>query len=169
MLDCKPMLFYLLPTSIQFKLLLFLIINLKSWTRKIIVYSWSIINAYSFFSHEWRVPLIKFMVGPTIHLRGGVRICDILEISNNFPLDQHLIISKFIWFLYISNVSLWYAKRHNNCKTTSKMKGNSCYVSSKPLFIHGFNDVLTQIHFPFDQSVGIGITTSTHSNFIHPL
>ena len=35
---------------------------------KIIVYSWSIINAYSLLSHEWWVPLIKFMVGPTIHV-----------------------------------------------------------------------------------------------------
>ena len=38
--------------------------------RKIIVYSWGTINAYSLFSHEWWVQLIKFMVGPTIHVRG---------------------------------------------------------------------------------------------------
>ena len=37
---------------------------------EIIVYSRSIINAYSFLSHEWWVPLIKFMVGPTIYVRG---------------------------------------------------------------------------------------------------
>ena len=28
------------------------------------------INAYSFLSHGWWVPLIKFMVGPTIYVRG---------------------------------------------------------------------------------------------------
>ena len=39
--------------------------------REIIVYSRSIINAYSLLSHEWWVPLIKFIVGPTIHVRGG--------------------------------------------------------------------------------------------------
>ena len=39
----------------------------KLW--KIIVYSRSIINACSFLSHEWWVPLIKFMVGPTIYVR----------------------------------------------------------------------------------------------------
>ena len=36
---------------------------------EIIVYSRSTINAYSLLSHEWWVPLIKFMVGPTIHVR----------------------------------------------------------------------------------------------------
>ena len=36
----------------------------------IIVYSRSIINTCSFLSHEWWVQLIKFMVGPTIHVRG---------------------------------------------------------------------------------------------------
>ena len=39
--------------------------------KKIIVYSRNTINAYFFFSHEWWVSLIKFMVGPTIHVRGG--------------------------------------------------------------------------------------------------
>ena len=38
--------------------------------RKIIVYSRSIINACSYLSHEWWVSLIKFMMGPTIHVRG---------------------------------------------------------------------------------------------------
>ena len=38
---------------------------------EIIVYSRSTINAYSLLSHEWCVPLIKFMVGPTIYVRGG--------------------------------------------------------------------------------------------------
>ena len=42
----------------------------KSHERKIIVYFRSIINAYSSLSHEWLVPLIKFMVGPTIYVRG---------------------------------------------------------------------------------------------------
>ena len=36
---------------------------------EIIVYSQSTINACSFLSHEWWVPLIKFMVEPTIHVR----------------------------------------------------------------------------------------------------
>ena len=35
---------------------------------EIIVYSWSIINANFFLSHEWWVSLIKFMMGPTIHV-----------------------------------------------------------------------------------------------------
>ena len=38
---------------------------------EIIVYSWSTINVYSLLSHEWWIPLIKFMVGPTIHVREG--------------------------------------------------------------------------------------------------
>ena len=38
---------------------------------EIIVYSWSTINACSFLLHEWWVTLIKFMMGPTIHVRGG--------------------------------------------------------------------------------------------------
>ena len=42
----------------------------SSLWREIIVYSGSTINAYSLLSHEWWVPLIKFMVGPTIHVRG---------------------------------------------------------------------------------------------------
>ena len=37
---------------------------------EIIVYSRSTINAYSLISHEWWVPLIKFIVEPTIHVRG---------------------------------------------------------------------------------------------------
>ena len=41
--------------------------------RKIIVYSWSTINAYSLLSHKWWVPLIKFMMEPTIHVRGERR------------------------------------------------------------------------------------------------
>ena len=39
--------------------------------QEIIVYSRSTINACSLLSHEWWVSLIKFMVGPTIHVRGG--------------------------------------------------------------------------------------------------
>ena len=38
---------------------------------EIIVYSRNTINAYSLLSHEWWVPLIKFIVGPTIYVRGG--------------------------------------------------------------------------------------------------
>ena len=40
-------------------------------TREIIVYSLSTINACSLLSHKWWIPLIKFMVGPTIYVRGG--------------------------------------------------------------------------------------------------
>ena len=39
--------------------------------REIIVYSRNTINVYSLLSHEWWIPLIKFMVGPTIYVRGG--------------------------------------------------------------------------------------------------
>ena len=45
----------------------------------------SIINAYSLLLYKWWVPLIKFMVGPTIHVRGGVHIYGTLEVPNNFP------------------------------------------------------------------------------------
>ena len=41
------------------------------YTRKIIVYFRNTINACSLLSHEWWIPLIKFMVKPTIHVRGG--------------------------------------------------------------------------------------------------
>ena len=37
--------------------------------REIIVYSRNTINTCSLLSHEWWVPLIKFMMGPTIHVR----------------------------------------------------------------------------------------------------
>ena len=47
------------------------LLDLSFLYREIIVYSRSTINAYSLLSHEWWVPLIKFMVGPTIHMRGG--------------------------------------------------------------------------------------------------
>ena len=39
--------------------------------REIIVYSQNTINAYFLLSNEWWVPVIKFMVGPIIHVRGG--------------------------------------------------------------------------------------------------
>ena len=39
--------------------------------REIIVYYRNTINTYSLLSQEWWVPLIKFMVEPTIHVRGG--------------------------------------------------------------------------------------------------
>ena len=55
-----------------------------SYNREIIVYSRSIINACSLLSHEWWVPLIKFMMGPTIHVRGGVRIYGTPGVLNNF-------------------------------------------------------------------------------------
>ena len=49
---------------------IFLVIFMISeW--KIIRYFRSTINAYSLLSHEWWVLLIKFMVGPTIPVRGG--------------------------------------------------------------------------------------------------
>ena len=38
---------------------------------EIIVYSRNTINTYFLFSYEWWVPLIKFMVGLTIHVRRG--------------------------------------------------------------------------------------------------
>ena len=38
---------------------------------EIIVYSQYTINACTFLSHKWWVPLIKFMVGSTIYVRGG--------------------------------------------------------------------------------------------------
>ena len=38
---------------------------------EIIVYSRSTINVYSLLSHEWWVPLIKFMIGLTIYVREG--------------------------------------------------------------------------------------------------
>ena len=41
----------------------------KRYCREIIVYSRSIINTYFPLSHKWWVLLIKFMVGPTIHVR----------------------------------------------------------------------------------------------------
>ena len=41
---------------------------------EIIIYSLSTINMYSFISREWWVPLIKFMVEPTIHVRGGTHV-----------------------------------------------------------------------------------------------
>ena len=49
------------------------------------MYFRSIINAYSLISHEWWVPLIKFMVGPTIHVRVRVHIYGTPEVPNNFP------------------------------------------------------------------------------------
>ena len=39
--------------------------------RKIIKYFRSTINACFLISHEWWVPLIKFIVGLTIHVKGG--------------------------------------------------------------------------------------------------
>ena len=36
---------------------------------EIIVYSWNTINACSLLSREWWAPLIKFMMGPIIHVR----------------------------------------------------------------------------------------------------
>ena len=39
--------------------------------REIIMYPRSIINAYYLLLHEWRVLLIKFMMGLTIYVRGG--------------------------------------------------------------------------------------------------
>ena len=61
-----------------------------SHQRKIIVYSWSTINACSLLSHEYWVPLIKFMVGPFIW-EEGVRIYGISGVPNNFPPSKHPI------------------------------------------------------------------------------
>ena len=47
------------------------LLDLSFLYREIIVYSRSTINAYSLLSHEWWVLLIKFMVGPTIHMKKG--------------------------------------------------------------------------------------------------
>ena len=58
------------PNQILFTILsinLFFIGNIKQQYS----FSRSTINAYSFLSYEWWVPLIKFMVGLTIHVRGG--------------------------------------------------------------------------------------------------
>ena len=59
-----------------------------SHQRKIIVYSWSTINACSLPSHEYWVPLIKFMVGPFMW-EEGVRIYGISGVPNNFPPSTH--------------------------------------------------------------------------------
>ena len=48
-----------------------LILIIAKFNTEIIVYSRSTINACSLLSHEWWVPLIKFMVGSIIHVRGG--------------------------------------------------------------------------------------------------
>ena len=64
--------------------------RVNSW--EIIVYSQSTINAYSLLSHEWWVPLIKFMIG-IHHLCEGVCIYDILRVPNNF--------SKFFCFIIL--------------------------------------------------------------------
>ena len=61
-------------------------------TREIIVYSRSTINACSLLSHEWWVPLIKFMVGPIIHVRA--RIYGTSEVPNNFPVRLNIILSQ---------------------------------------------------------------------------
>ena len=52
---------------------------------EIIMYFQSTINVYSLILHEWWVALIKFMVGPTIHVRGELRIYGTLRVLNNFP------------------------------------------------------------------------------------
>ena len=37
-------------------------------------------------SHKWWILLIKFMIRPTIRVRGGLRIYGIPGVSNNFPI-----------------------------------------------------------------------------------
>ena len=64
--------------------------------REIIVYSRSTINAYSFLSHEWWTPLIKFIVELTIHVRGGLRIYGTPKIPNNFPFFFERKVYKYI-------------------------------------------------------------------------
>ena len=61
--------------------------------REIIVYSRSTINAYSFLSHEWWVLLIKFMVGPTIHVRGGSTHLWYSGVPNNFPTNKGIFLT----------------------------------------------------------------------------
>ena len=48
-----------------------LAVIIDSYIGKIIVYFRNTINAYSLLSHVWWVPLIKFMMRPIIHVRGG--------------------------------------------------------------------------------------------------
>ena len=67
---------------------------------EIIVHSRSIINAYSLLSHEWWIPLIKFMVGPTIYVRGGVRIYGTPGVPNNLPKFLTFNSKKKIWGLF---------------------------------------------------------------------
>ena len=59
---------------------------LVTFTREIIVYFQSTINTYSLLSHEWRVLLIKLIVGPTIHVREwSIHIYGTLGVPNNYP------------------------------------------------------------------------------------
>ena len=61
------------------------------------------INVYSLFSHEWCVPLIKFMLGSTIHVRGRIRIYGTPGVLNNFLIFLILLysLSHFIYLFII--------------------------------------------------------------------
>ena len=64
---------YIIPhiSSYPIKILDQILLRVMALSWEIIVYSRSTINVYSLLSHEWWVPLIKFIVGPTIYVRGG--------------------------------------------------------------------------------------------------
>ena len=59
------------------------------------------INVYFLFSHEWCVPLIKFMVRSTIHVRGRIHIYSTPGVLNNFLIFLILLysLSHFIYLL----------------------------------------------------------------------
>ena len=54
------------------KLQIVVIIKIYISTQVINQYFRSTMNEYSLISHEWWVSLIKFIVRPTIHVRGGI-------------------------------------------------------------------------------------------------
>ena len=58
----------------------FLVMDLQ----KIIVYSWSTINVYFLFSHEWWVPLIKFLWDSPFMWENGLLIYNTMRVTNNF-------------------------------------------------------------------------------------
>ena len=68
----------------------------------------SIINAYSLLSHEWWVPLIKFMVGPSIYVREGVCIYGTPKVSNNFPMELTNRVNAYINYLLLCINYLYY-------------------------------------------------------------
>ena len=85
--------------------------------REIIVYFRSIINAYSLISHEWWVPLIKFMVGLTIHVTFSI----ILLVSYTILLQ-----------ITITKKALFYLKSNESYKFMFNMFINNNYY----VYIH---------------------------------